>query len=1252
MKLSDLGTLSTSNTSIQLADAVGAGTPSREEIMFKVRSLVVAVLAGALALAALPATTSYAAPTSGTYEDSAPELVYSGASWQTTSSSQDSGGTSAMTTRAGSVSLTFQGTGVAWMSRLTPSSGINDVYIDGEFRQAVDRFGPTTLYKQRVFEVSGLSEGIHTIEIRWTGGKNPAATGSNLLVDAIVVLDSTPPGPPTDLRGVPRGSGAELTWTAPGGEPVVYTVRRGNGDVLAAGLQATNFTAYGLQGGVDETFSVAAVDASGNESVVSAQVTVRLPPTARVGRYEETSEYITYTGAWTVGASAQDSGGGSAFATRTGSAYFTFEGEGIRWMSRLTPSAGINVVVLDGVEQTVDRYSSDTSYRQVVFERIDLEPGLHTVEIRWTGAANPLSSGSNVLVDAFEVLDVNPPDAPSGLRGVARDGGVALEWNAVADAAGYIPLRSNDEGSSWSDLVATPITDTSYFDGGLPGRTDLAYAVVAVDSSGNRSAPSSSVDITTEGSAGVGRYEQDDPLVAYTGTSWVKSSSSNDSGGSSAFTSRSGSVSFAFEGTAIQWISRTSASSGIARVLIDGVEVSTVDRYSARTMYSQVVFERRDLAPGSHVIQIEWTNGRNPAATANTLVIDAFVVLDTQPPDTPSGLIASPRGSGIALSWQAPEAQDLASYRIYRANQGEFAQIGEVAASNTEYVDATVNAGTPYRYSVSAVDQSGNESPRSAVASATPASSPGVGTVEEDSSYITYQGSSWQSSSAYQDSGGAVAYTTRSGSATFSFQGTAVAWVSRMSPSSGVNDVYLDGRLVARVDRYSSTPRYAQRVFERSGLEDKTHTLEVRWTGTRNPSATGSNLVVDSFVVVDVDPPSAPSGVDVIAERGGVRVSWSANTEDDLQGYRVYRSVRNSPASEVSGLISETSFLDVGVEYGALVKYYVVAFDRTGNESPQSPIRALYAPGEPLVPPVRAADCPAETVVVSNATELGSALAAAVPGTVIRLLDGSYPGSFSMMKSGTQSAPIWICGGRNAVIDGGSISTGQGLFLGAVSYVRVAGFSVTNSLKGLSVVGGNEVTVSDMSFSEIGYEALHVRRMATNVSFIGNLVRGSGRLDPAFGEGIYVGTSKENWCSETACMPDRVTGTLVALNDIADTGAQPIEVKEGTSEGLVYRNRVDGARGSSTAGAWILVKGNDWIVDSNTGTRADRQGFSVIGTDGVWGLRNIFTRNSATTDSSDGWAIWVHKPDFGTIVGCENTASGFASGLSNFGCQK
>ncbi len=106
------------------------------------------------------------------------------------------------------------------------------------------------------------------------------------------------------------------------------------------------------------------------------------------------------------------------------------------------------------------------------------------------------------------------------------------------------------------------------------------------------------------------------------------------------------------------------------------------------------------------------TVGENREAQSDLSEVANVAYKDVFPPAVPKSLRAAASAGSIELSWESNDEPDLASYRVYRsADGGAFERVGEV--NLPAYSDRTVQTGHAYRYAITAVDQSGNESQRS-----------------------------------------------------------------------------------------------------------------------------------------------------------------------------------------------------------------------------------------------------------------------------------------------------------------------------------------------------------------------------------------------------------------------------------------------------------------------------------------------------------------------------------------------------------
>lgn len=91
----------------------------------------------------------------------------------------------------------------------------------------------------------------------------------------------------------------------------------------------------------------------------------------------------------------------------------------------------------------------------------------------------------------------------------------------------------------------------------------------------------------------------------------------------------------------------------------------------------------------------------------------AFKPVDMFPPAVPTGLSAVPGSRSIELVWERNTEKDFQSYRVYR--DGKLIAGG---LTGPVFSDRDVKPGTKYKYEVSALDNAGNESARSAPAEA------------------------------------------------------------------------------------------------------------------------------------------------------------------------------------------------------------------------------------------------------------------------------------------------------------------------------------------------------------------------------------------------------------------------------------------------------------------------------------------------------------------------------------------------------
>jgi hypothetical protein len=328
--------------------------------------------------------------------------------------------------------------------------------------------------------------------------------------------------------------------------------------------------------------------------------------------------------------------------------------------------------------------------------------------------------------------------------------------------------------------------------------------------------------------------------------------------------------------------------------------------------------------------------------------------------------------------------------------------------------------------------------------------------------------------------------------------------------------------------------------------------------------------------------------------------------------------------------------------------------DDQASPSGPSATSAPSAPSDttPPPPPPPPPSCEEGQVVdVTTAAELQRALDAAAPGQLVRLADGRYEGNFVATTQAGADAPIRLCGGRGAVLDGGEVDGDYTLHLSGAQHWQLSGFTVTGGQKGVMVDAGVGNRIQDLLVTSMGDEAIHLRTNSTDNIVAGNTIRDTGLRRAKFGEGVYIGSAESNWCDISDCEPDRSDRNLIEGNDIAETTAESVDIKEGTTGGVLRGNTFDGAD-MVESDSWVDVKGNGWRIDGNTGTAAPEDGFQVHEVVDGWGRDNVFTGNTGTV-AGEGFAINVAGPRVireATTVACDNSAEGADSGLSNVDC--
>jgi len=136
----------------------------------------------------------------------------------------------------------------------------------------------------------------------------------------------------------------------------------------------------------------------------------------------------------------------------------------------------------------------------------------------------------------------------------------------------------------------------------------------------------------------------------------------------------------------------------------------------------------------------------------------------------------------------------------------------------------------------------------------------GATSYDSASPLVHYKGT-WADAHSPDFVGGSSRRTAQPGASFFaSFTGTGVEWFGSTGPEYGPADVFVDGRLVQRVDTQSEKGHFKQRLFWKFGLEDRKHTFKVIHAGTEGEKKHREHTVidVDALVIYKGAPPPPP----------------------------------------------------------------------------------------------------------------------------------------------------------------------------------------------------------------------------------------------------------------------------------------------------------------------------------------------------------------------------------------------------------
>jgi hypothetical protein len=172
-----------------------------------------------------------------------------------------------------------------------------------------------------------------------------------------------------------------------------------------------------------------------------------------------------------------------------------------------------------------------------------------------------------------------------------------------------------------------------------------------------------------------------------------------------------------------------------------------------------------------------------------------------------------------------------------------------------------------------------------------------------------------------------------------------VKWNPPLKNRDQTSPPNVEGYNIYRSDEEGESRRLNQKLIKGEKYDDKNFGFDQVYKYFVRASATSTSPFLESedseeieILPKDTFAPDPPKGLISVAGQDVLSITWDANTEYDLDGYRVWR--REQGTAEVRlltpDLIKENAYNDKLLKKGMTYIYFITALDKSGNESQRS----------------------------------------------------------------------------------------------------------------------------------------------------------------------------------------------------------------------------------------------------------------------------------------------------------------------------
>lgn len=540
----------------------------------------------------------------------------------------------------------------------------------------------------------------------------------------------------------------------------------------------------------------------------------------------------------------------------------------------------------------------------------------------------------------------NKTEAPTELEAVRTEAGsVELTWDAVEeDNATYTLYRKVENGDV--QKIDSGLAETVYTDVEANEKLgEIQYQVGAVIN-GKASEVSEWVSVKDLRNM-AGMIDNVDSRIEYTGgwDNWTgKENNYQDTCQFIEKPAGGETVTLDFVGTGIEVIAVTNHDRGLYEVFIDGESMGEVDTYSATRQPQAKVYQKNDLKPGRHQIQLVVLNKKNQGS-GTKVEFDAFNVLDntiTAPTSidvkTACGMTTFAKaGTQVQLAAEVKGAEGKTTDKrlTWSSSDPSIATVDTNGLVTFGEKNGTV---TITAASIADSEVSGTIELTMAIAGETGEI---VEEIEDNDSRITYTGN-WAAYGGNSEAGhhgpngtnGTKTETANVGdSFSYTFTGTKIELYAHKNTTQKAYDISIDDNKVATGVSLNGNDEKAALVWTSDTLTNSTHTIKCEVVDRTGASGGGKIASLDYFKVYK---PSAVS--EAIVEDGtkngnsGVKnpqITWSENGNWNCYAGE---ADRHSPGNG-QGTKTESNVKDAYFEYtfnGTGIEVYVAKHQTNG----------------------------------------------------------------------------------------------------------------------------------------------------------------------------------------------------------------------------------------------------------------------------------------------------------------------------------